>query len=82
MMRHILLFASTLILGACASEPTDALPEGITACPDERPQVCTMIYAPVCALTEEGERKTFASDCVACGDEAVIGFETGGPCPE
>lgn len=81
-MRQLLLVLSLILLSACASQSGTALPEGIIACKEERPQICTMIYAPVCALDQDGTRKTFASDCVACGEESVIGFEEGGPCTE
>jgi hypothetical protein len=81
-MRNVTLIAFLAFLVACSTNRTDQLPENITACPEERPQICSMIYAPVCALTNDGSRKTFTSDCVACGDDAVIGFEKGGPCEE
>jgi len=81
-MRHVPLIAFLFFLAACSTNSAEQLPENITACPDERPQICTMIYAPVCALKDDGSRKTFASDCVACGDNTVVGFEKGGPCIE
>ena len=27
------------------------------------PQICPMLYAPVCAVDSVGEQKTFASEC-------------------
>lgn len=83
MFRFISLMFFILVTG-CSTSITDetTMPEGLSACPEERPQICSMIYAPVCALTDAGERKTFASDCVACGDENVIAFEKGGPCSD
>ena len=39
-------------------------------CPEERPQVCTMEYAPVCALLDNGRRQEFASACNACSQRA------------
>lgn len=81
-MRFFTLITFLVFLAACSTSQTEQLPENITACPEERPQICSMIYAPVCALNDDGTRKTFASDCVACGDDTVVGFEKGGPCKE
>ena len=43
-----------------------------TDCVDPRPQMCTMIYLPVCGKLKEGADKTYASQCVACSDLAVV----------
>ncbi|MEE4277226.1 MAG: hypothetical protein V2I82_02020 [Halieaceae bacterium] len=50
-------------------------------CPDTRPQVCTMIYAPVCAEHSDGRRETLASACNACADNSVQRY-VDGPCEE
>ncbi|MEZ0123491.1 MAG: hypothetical protein AB9Q22_11155 [Candidatus Reddybacter sp.] len=52
----------------------------MTKCNDPRPQICTMIYDPVCGLTKDKARKTYASDCSACADAEVVKFEKG-ECP-
>jgi len=75
---------STLIiligfLSACANNSTES-PSSITLCKDPRPQICTMIYAPVCGTNKDGERSTYASDCSACAIAEVTGFEQG-KCP-
>ena len=49
-------------------------------CEEPRSQMCTMIYDPVCGATKNGIRKTYASDCAACSDKNVTGFEKGA-CP-
>ena len=54
--------------------------EGLRLCEEPRPQVCTLEYAPVCAVLDGGERKEFASGCSACGDKTVTGHVEG-PCP-
>lgn len=59
---------------ADASQSTDPV-----ACTEPRPQVCTMIYAPVCAEHSDGHRETHASDCNACADDTVVAH-TAGPC--
>ena len=54
-------------------------------CPDERPQMCTREYLPVCATRDTGvrcvaapcpssEQKTYANACTACADEKVSGY--------
>ncbi len=43
-------------------------------CKDPRPQMCTMIYQPVCGLNKDGVFKTYASDCSACADSNVVGY--------
>ena len=50
-------------------------------CSDPRPQVCTTIYAPVCAEHTDGDRETLASACNACADDTVSAYTTG-PCEE
>jgi len=75
-MRSAFAMALPIALSACASQP-----EMTTQCPDPRPQVCTMEYAPTCALLTSGASKEYASPCNACADDAVVGY-LAGPCPE
>ena len=75
-MRSILAVVTLVLLSACASKPLDS-----TACTEPRPQVCTMEFAPVCAVLKSGGRKEFSSSCTACSDPAVNGYVMG-PCPE
>lgn len=77
-MRLITALAAFLVLGACATRPEMAL---VTQCQAARPQVCTMEYDPVCARLIAGGRKTYASPCNACADDAVGEFLRGA-CPE
>jgi hypothetical protein len=44
-------------------------------CPQQRPEVCTMEYMPVCALLQNGRRKEYASACSACSDTDVVSYE-------
>lgn len=84
LLRLIVLTAS---LTACASPtiPTESTtkPE-LTQCPEQRPQICTMDYRPVCATRDTGvrcvtspcpstEQKTYSNACSACADAKVIG---------
>ena len=79
-MRRACTVAALLLLAACASKPP-ADTSALTQCPEPRPQVCTMEYAPACAALVAGGVKEYASGCNACADDAVAGY-TPGPCPE
>lgn len=74
------VLAAIAATAACstASEPA-SFPA--TACTDPRPQVCTMIYMPVCAVREDASRETLASACNACADATVSGYSDG-PCDD
>ena len=48
--------------------------DGWQACEAERPNVCTMIYDPVCARRSSGEVADYASPCNACADITVTGW--------
>ena len=69
------LFASFIlaIVAGCSSKK----PVGDTQCPDERPQVCPMIYQPVCAVTRQGQLATASSACNACSNDDITGYSEG-----
>jgi hypothetical protein len=93
-----------LLLAACSQAPVASEPSAKPAgdpprqeenkpvtCTDPRPQVCTMIYAPVCATRDTGvrcittpcpssEQVTKSSSCNACSDPKVISYVKG-ECP-
>lgn len=59
-----------------------------TACPEERAEVCTQIYQPVCASLDTGIRcvttpcpaettQTFGNACTACADPRAFGYSPG-----
>jgi len=75
-MRSVIALVVLGLLSACASKPPDATP-----CTDPRPQLCTMVFAPTCAVLKSGGRKEFSSSCTACADPAVTGY-VDGSCPE
>jgi hypothetical protein len=66
--------ALIVLLSGCAIQP-----EATIACPEPRPELCTMEYAPTCAVYALGARKEFASPCTACADENTVGY-VAGPC--
>ncbi len=79
-MKRTGIAALALALCACAG-PGDsaATADPVTACTAPRPQVCTMVYDPVCATLGTGGRKDYPSPCNACADDAVAAWERG-PC--
>lgn len=75
---NLLYFILLFILSACQSTPNK--PDNFTACPENRPQVCPMIYAPVCAQEKGVQSTSYSSNCTACSHNDVIGFQPG-VCP-
>lgn len=59
---------------ATSNESTMTVEEN---CTEPRPGVCTMIYAPVCAVDGEGNSKEYPSGCSACTNPSVVGFNPG-----
>ena len=64
-------------LAGCAAAPELPAPPATVICEEPRPQICTMIYAPVCATHDDGRRQTHASDCNACADDTTESYEVG-----
>jgi hypothetical protein len=82
--KVLTLIAVSLGTVACSTAP--AAPPAVeapaaNACKDPRPQVCTTIYAPVCATHSDGHRETHASGCNACADDTALTY-TEGVCEE
>lgn len=63
-----------------------------TTCPEQRPQMCTQQYDPVCGYWSEGvpckpgvpcpaiaviKKKTYSNSCSACSDKKVKGYTKG-----
>lgn len=86
MLYPFRLIVITLSLAACTSSPKiSTLKPELTNCSQERPQMCTMDYRPVCATKDTGVRcvttpchstaqKTYSNACSACADSKVIGY--------
>ena len=85
MKNKTALILLSLVLAACSSveksevdkKPLPSLPSYSSACPDERPQICTFDFNPVCATTASGETKTYSNGCSACADASVQGYSQG-----
>ncbi|TVZ41313.1 hypothetical protein P886_0657 [Alteromonadaceae bacterium 2753L.S.0a.02] len=78
-MKHLLYVILISLLCACqpaVKEAPDVAKDEFT-CPETRPQICTMIYDPVCAQHKDGQRTTEASNCTACSDSDVMTYRMG-----
>ena len=76
MLRYSVVITAFFLV-SCASHDGGKPQSLSTECEDPRPQVCTMIYDPVCGMTGDGTRKTYASGCSACSHADVISYEKG-----
>ena len=87
--RHIKVLAlGGLVLGgivvllqACGSTDTKPRRSQITEsaldvvqCLEPRPQICTQVYIPVCAIMTDGTKRTYPSGCAACSDPSVVRY--------
>ncbi|GGY70651.1 hypothetical protein GCM10011613_13940 [Cellvibrio zantedeschiae] len=90
MLRKMVVTSFLLTIVSCTSAPTSkptTNPEA-TKCPEERVQMCTREYLPVCATRDTGvrcitapcpstEEKTYGNGCSACADAKVIEYRAG-----
>ena len=65
-----------LLLVGCASTD-NKMEEGVTACKDPRPEMCTQDYNPACGLLKNGGKKTYSNACTACSDSDVASYKPG-----
>jgi hypothetical protein len=82
-LAKAVVMAAVLGLTACASgsQPQSGTAiEGLAACPEPRPEVCTMEYRVVCAQRQDGSSGNFSNACSACADPTVAGYREGS-CP-
>lgn len=79
-MRIFVMATVMLCVLACApaGSPTaeSELLAGQTACPEQRSQMCTREYNPVCGSLVAGP-KTYSNACVACADPEVSAWQAG-----
>jgi hypothetical protein len=59
---------------------TSSPKDGFINCGENRPEICTMEYVPVCAELDDGTRKTYSNACSACSDKDVVRYQIN-PCP-
>jgi len=79
--NRLACMALVLTVAGCASQDQSSGETAVVACPETRPQVCTLEYAPTCGIDADGQRLGFASPCNACATEGIVGYEPGS-CPE
>lgn len=92
MLRLLSVFIFALLVASCApqqqaqrqSQPS--LPKtDFKECPEQRSQICTREYMPVCATRDtdvrcvttpcqSSEQKTYSNGCEACADKKVLGY--------
>jgi hypothetical protein len=70
-----LLFAVQCSPQQAPGAPPD--PPASMACKEPRPQMCAMIYEPVCGLAKDGGHKTYGNACSACANDVVVGYASG-----
>ena len=75
--RLLLLVMSGLLLTACYSSNNKPDDSGLMLCPEERSQICTREYNPVCATMRDGSVKTYSTGCTSCSDPSVVGYRMG-----
>lgn len=103
-LLSVLFSALVLLLSGCQSTPgeQDIEPwidhleaqteESFTRCESPRPEMCTMVYQPVCGLVEDDDEcleppctplqyRTLGNACSACTLPEVIGH-VDGECPD
>lgn len=90
MLQKFIALILILAMTACAS-PSKNQQQPIkqaSACPENRTQICTREYLPVCATRDTGircitapcpssEPITFGNACTACADPKVLEYRLG-----
>ncbi|MCM2678850.1 lipoprotein [Echinimonas agarilytica] len=76
-MKKILISATLVVLLSACQEATDAssgvqIPEGFKMCPEVRPEICTMEYAPVDGVDANGNLAEYSNSCGACANPDVV----------
>jgi hypothetical protein len=67
------------MLSACTSitSETNSDMSELIKCPEERPEMCTMQYEPVCANLQDNTQQTFSNGCSACSGKETIAYQQG-----
>ncbi len=76
-MRFPFRLSLLCLFVAGAAQAQQATPPLATACAEPRPQMCPMIYQPVCGVKKDGSKQTFSNGCAACADAAVASHTAG-----
>jgi len=73
----VVLSSFIVACNATPEQPISEIPEVANQCKEPLPQMCTMIYQPVCGVDKVGQLKTYSSDCNACSHVEVVGYNEG-----
>ena len=68
------------ISGANSTSGISPSEDSFVRCGEQRPEICTMEYVPVCAILDDGSRKTYSNACSACSDKDVVKYQVNA-CP-
>jgi len=92
MLRYLSAVIFALLIASCTAQQqaqlqTQHSPQkpDFKECPEQRPQICTREYMPVCATHDtsvrcvttpcpSSEPKTYSNGCEACADKKVLGY--------
>ena len=68
-----------MMLSACVSTTIEDKSDApkLAKCPEERPEMCTMQYDPVCAKLIDNTLQTFSNSCSACADKQSVAYLQG-----
>ncbi|RYZ88786.1 MAG: hypothetical protein EOO68_26105 [Moraxellaceae bacterium] len=88
MLKKLAVITFIVLLSACASTSEKKSTLAITECPEQRSDMCTREYLPVCATRDTGircitapcpssEEKTYGNACTACADAKVSAYRSG-----
>ena len=68
-----------LVLSGCSSiESGHNLDTTVLGkCSEERPEMCTMQYEPVCARLLDNTRQSFSNSCSACAEKQTVAYQSG-----
>lgn len=81
-IKHF-LWINVLLLSACTTVGQPAANAEIStyqSCPEQRAQMCTLDYNPVCGVIDARptfDLKTYSNACSACSDEKVVAYMLG-----
>ena len=76
LLPHILtLFAAPCFTSCDTNSDNEIIVDN--KCTEQRPEVCTREYDPVCGYKSDGTSKTYSNGCSACTEKEIIGYNYG-----
>ncbi len=76
---RVIILLVIVMLSACTSVKSKNNSEipGLVKCPEERPEMCTMQYEPVCAKLLDNTLQIFSNSCSACAEKQTVAYHVG-----